>query len=262
MSWFFENDHTRPVFTAEQHIASKGLDKQTCPLPKRAVAFCLGRGLPVLEERFQVETKLEQLPGFITYSPVLTLLGRNNLCFVDGGRGAPQAACTVETLHALGVEDVLVVGLCGVFGEDVQVCDVLIPEKILCEEGASRHYFAEPGLALPDSPFDRDRTAAFLQDRRFSVKRLNTVTTDAPYRQTFFKEALWREKGFAAVDMEASAIVNVCRYYGMKSLVLLMASDRHPLAENAPPWAWGGGDFRECRDNFIAACVELAAEPA
>lgn len=260
MQWFFEEDGTRPVFTAEQHIANKGFDSRTCSLPKRAVAFCLGRGLPVLKERFAAETRMEQLPGFITYSPVLTLAGREDLSFVDGGRGAPQAASTAETLHALGVEELLVVGLCGAFGEEVQVCDVLMPEKILCEEGTSWHYFSEPELAWPNSPWAKDRIADFLENRGLVVKRLDTVTTDAPYRQTYYKEAFWRKKGFAGVDMEASALVNVCQYYGMKSTVLLMASDKHPLTESAPAWAWGGGSFRQRQEDFIAACVELALE--
>lgn len=254
MQWYDEADHTRPVFTAEQHIGRKFPDGMP-KLPRRAVAFCLGRGLPVLQERFETSVLMEELAGFITHTPVLAVKGRDDVCFLDGGRGAPQAVCVVESLHALGVEELLVVGLCGAFGADIQVCDVLVPGRLLIEEGSSQHYFASPEYAVPGGPLKE--LAAYLASRGFNVKPADTVTTDAPYRQTFYKEALWRERGCAGVDMEASAMVSVCNYYGMKSAVALMASDKHPLDESAPPWAWGNMDFKARQNDFIAACSEF-----
>lgn len=152
MQWFFEDDRTQPVFTAQQHIHSKHVTTEIAGLPKRAVAFCLGRGLPVLQERFETRTIMDAMPGFIAHSPAYTVKGNDNVCFFDGGRGAPQAGCYVETAHALGVEELLVVGLCGAFGEDINVCDVLIPDRLLIEEGTSHHYSLSPEYAVPDSP--------------------------------------------------------------------------------------------------------------
>lgn len=257
MPWFFENDRTPPVFTAEQHIHSSHVPGPVTSLPPRAVAFCLGRGLPVLRERFETRVLMEALPGFIAHSPALALAGRNGVCFHDGGRGAPQAACYAETLHALGVRELLVVGLCGAFGEDVNVGDVLLPRRLLVEEGASRHYFPDPVWAVPEAfgPSLGD----FLAGDGFAVKEYDTVTTDAVYRQTYYKEALWQEKGCAGVDMEASAYVSLCSYYGMKCRVALMASDKHPLTPDSPPWDWGSLDFRARRDDFIEACIRWAA---
>lgn len=90
------------------------------------------------------------------------------------------------------------------------------------------------------------------------VRRLPTVTTDAPYRQTFWKEEQWRELGCAAVDMEASAVATVCTYYGMACTVALMVSDKHPVREGDPPWTWGSRSFPESRDRFIAQCAAFA----
>lgn len=256
MQWFFEDDHTAPVFTAQQHIESKKAEGAIQALPRRAVVFCLGRGLPVLEERYETRLLSQRLPGFITYSPVYAIKDREDLCFLDGGRGAPQGACTVESLHALGVEELLVAGLCGAFGEEADVCDVLLPSRLLAEEGVSCHYLADPAWAVPDLPWDLEGFGSFLAGRGFAVKPLDTVTTDAPYRQTYFKEARWRGLGSAGVDMEASAMVNVCNYYNMKCAVALMASDKHPLTPYSPAWAWGSTDFKERQDSFIAACVD------
>lgn len=258
MRWFFEDDHTPPVFTAKQHINSKHVTTEVAGLPKRAVAFCLGRGLPVLRERFETRTVMDEMPGFIAHSPVYTIVGNDSVCFIDGGRGAPQAGCYVETAHALGVEELLVVGLCGAFGEDTNVCDVLLPNQLLIEEGTSHHYSTGPVYTVPNSPWPAEAMAGFLRDRGFTVKHQNVVTTDVPYRQTYYKEALWRSKGYAGVDMESSAMVSVCNYYGMKCAVALMASDKHPLTPDSPPWAWGNLDFKGCRDDFIEACIRLA----
>lgn len=260
MKWFYEDDRTRPVFTAEQHIASKHVSGPVSRLPRRAAAFCLGRGLPLLQERFETRTVMEKLPGFIAHSPVLMVSGHEDVCFVDGGRGAPQAACVVETLHALGMEELLVVGLCGAFGEEIQVCDVLLPQKIRSEEGVSRHYFDNPDVVEPDSPWEKETLIKFFQERGLAIKQADTVTTDAVYRQTFYKEAVWRGMGFSGVDMEASAMVSLCRYYGMKSTVLLMASDKHPLTEGAPAWNWGNRSFKEGQEAFLLTCVSLALE--
>lgn len=258
MQWFFKEDKTPPVFTARQHAESKHVTTSVSPLPKRGVAFCLGRGLPVLQERFKTRLIMEALPGFIAHGPAYTVEGHEDVCFFDGGRGAPQAGCYVETVHALGVEELLVVGLCGAFGEDVNVCDVLLPERLLIEEGTSHHYSFGQECAVPQSPWPGDYTADFLTERGFTVKHRDTVTADAPYRQTYYKEALWREKGFSGVDMESSAIVSVCNYFGMRCAVALMASDKHPLSQESPPWAWGNLDFRSRQADFIEACVELA----
>ena len=60
------------------------------------------------------------------------------------------------------------------------------------------------------------------------------------------------------MDMEASALLNVAAYYGMPAAAVLLCSDRHPLNEGEPKWAWGGGDFREVRHAFIRNAVLLA----
>lgn len=259
-SWFFPEDKTKPVFDAYNHIRRKYPEGEMPQLPPKAVAFCLGKGLPVLRERFPTETILEELPGFITDSPVFKVRGHDGVCFLHGGYGAPQAATTVESLHALGVEEVILVGLCGAFAADLQVGDVVIPGQILSEEGASLHYIPEPGFAKPRRPGSPHTLESFLRGKGFRVVESDTVTTDAPYRQTFHKEALWRERGCAGVDMEASALVNLCAYYGMKSAVALMASDKHPVHEGDKPWAWGSLDFNGLRDDFIAACIEYTLQ--
>jgi len=255
MRWYAPEDATSPVFTPEGHIRRKYPEGQEPRLPPKAVMFCLGRGLPVLRERFSTEALLEELAGFITHTPVLQVSGHGGVCFLHGGYGAPQAATTVESIRTLGVREVLLVGLCGVFAAGIQVGDVLVPSKILSEEGTSLHYKEQPGFAQVGRPDASGGIEGWLRGKGFRVAEADTVNTDAPYRQTFRKEALWREKGCVGVDMEASAVANLCGYYGMLCTVALMASDKHPEYPGDRPWAWGSRDFAAMRDDFIEACI-------
>lgn len=259
-NWYFPDDATSPVFTAYNHIRRKYAEDDMPKLPPRAVIFCLGRGLPVLRERFQTEVFIEELQGFITHTPVLKVPGHEQVCFLHGGYGAPQATTTVESIHAMGVQEVLLVGLCGVFAPSVQVGHVVIPAEILSEEGTSLHYKEAPGFAKLSRPQAGQALEDFLRGKGFTIVEENTVTTDAPYRQTYRKEALWREQGCVGVDMEASAVVNLCNYYDMKCTVALMASDKHPTHEGDPPWVWGSTNYRGLRDDFIAACIEYTLQ--
>ncbi len=260
MNWYFPDDHTSPVFTAENHIRRKYPEGQCPQLPPKAVAFYLGKGLPVLQERFDIETILEELTGFITHTPVFKVRGHEDVCFLHGGYGAPQATTTIESIRALGVKEVLVVGLCGVFAADAQVGDIVVPSEILSEEGTSLHYKAEPGFAPVRRPEAENSLEDFLRGKGFKVIQQNTVTTDAPYRQTFHKESLWRQQGCVGVDMEAAAVANLCDYYDMKCTVALMASDKHPVHEGDKPWVWGSVDYNALRDDFIATCVEYSLQ--
>ena len=121
MHWFSPQDHSAPVIHPEKHAQSKYPGQPLPALPRQAVVFCLGKGLPLLQERFALSLALDQLPGFITHSPVVPGGGRAPHLLPPRGYGAPQAACTVETLHALGVRELLLVGLCGGFSPELRV---------------------------------------------------------------------------------------------------------------------------------------------
>ena len=258
-NWCFPEDRTAPVIDPERHIAAKYPPGQVPRLPEWAIVFFLGKGLPELERLYPTRVQLEELPGFITHSRVLGVAGEEGVCFLHGGYGAPQAACTMETLRVLGVRKTLLVGLCGGFGKETAVGDVFLPGRIWSEEGTSRHYFPEGGFAETDAPSGLEER---LRYEGLRVRREPIVTTDAVYRQTFFKEAKWRDLGCAAVDMEASAAANVCRFRGMRCAAALMVSDRHPLAPDEPAWAWGSEDLPDRRERFLRACIEYALNEA
>lgn len=253
MEWTLRNDVTMPIITAEKHVKSGHGSCNACALPETCVIFEIGMAMNYVEDNFETYTLSERLPCFLENPKCVAIKSNPSVCFTRGGYGAPAAVDTLETVRALGVERVIVVGMCGVFAKDVSVGDVIIPNRILSEEGTTRHYFEKMEFALPDSKLSEKAKSCF-QDQ-FHVWTDATVTSDAVYRQTFAKEAFWRAKGCVGVDMEASALLAVSHYYSTPAVSVLLASDKHPLSEAENHWEWGNENFQEMRKNFIRQSV-------
>ena len=229
--WCFPNDKTAPIITAEAQLNSSHRDHCALQLPETAILFFMSRGVDYLCAHYAARELPEPFPCFLNRRPVWELED-DPICFLDGGRGSPQACDTVETLAALGVKRLIAVGMFGAFDPRISIGEIIAPEKAFVEEGTSLHYYASIEYAAPD---DRLLKLTALRAR---VNTYPIVTTDAVYRQTFYKEQLWREKGAVGVDMETSAVFSVSRYLGLEAAALLMASDLHPQAPGDPKWEW------------------------
>lgn len=228
--WCLPNDSSKAVITAAEQIHSAHHECRL-HLPKTAVVFFMSKGTDYLIEHYDAQEMAEPFPRFLNRCPIWEIKDLN-LCFLDGGRGAPQAVDTVETLAALGVRNIIAVGMCGAYDEKVSVGEIIAPQKAFVEEGTSLHYYESIEASYPDSDLLNMATSLF------GIGDHPIVSTDAVYRQTFGKEQLWREKGAVGVDMETSAVFSVAQYLGIKAVALLMVSDIHPVKPDAPKWEW------------------------
>lgn len=227
--WKLKDDCSEAIIRARDQINIKN-GCRLC-LPETAIVFFMSVGVDYLCQTQKAKLLPEPFPRFLNRCPVWEI-PEMGLCFLDGGRGAPQAADTMETLNVLGVRNVVAVGMCGAFDRKVAPGDIIIPNKAFVEEGTSLHYYEKIDYAQPNE--DLLSIASSMQ----IGKSFPTVSTDAVYRQTFEKERLWREKGAVGVDMECSAVFSVSRYLGMRAVALLMVSDIHPEKPDEPRWAW------------------------
>ena len=253
MAWFIKNDKTSGVITAKNHVnSSNHKNFEIKPLPKNAIIFCMGKWDEILKETFGAELYLEKLKQFLGSTPVYKIPGASDWCFVHGGPGAPVCADAVETLHALGVSNVVLVGMVGGFGLNCEIGDLVVPNKILSREGTSLHYQGRRNWAINN--FDCG-LYDYLTNSGFKVLTNPTVSTDAVYRQTFKKEKCWRKKGCIGVDCEASAFLNVAKFLKIKAQCIFVVSDKHPESEDASRnWQWGI-DY-EGRKKFISEIVK------
>ena len=137
--WRLQDDDSQPVITAAEQIHSA---HRMChlKLPKTAILFFMSKGPEYLTERYAVTELPEPFPCFLRRRPVWQM---NDwpICFLFGGSGAPQAADSVETLAALGVKNIIAVGMFGAFSADVQPGEIVVPRKAFVEEGTSLHYY-------------------------------------------------------------------------------------------------------------------------
>lgn len=216
--------------------------------------FEIGISIDHLECNYKTKTLVNKIPGFLETPKCIGIEGLNNVCFLRGGYGAPAAVDTLETVLALGVKKIVLVGMCGVFHERIEVGDVIVPKEILREEGTSHHYIGSGLLAQPDKNMLCSITK--FMKRNFTVYNERTVSTDAVYRQTFRKEQSWREVGVVGVDMEASAVLAVCNYYKVPAVAILLASDKHPLDATEREWQWGSKGFKEKRIIFLDDIID------
>lgn len=256
MQWFLSGDASEPLITAAKHIKSAHGDDRIVSLPETCVLFEMGGALSFLKAERGAHVMTDHLPCFIADSECVTLPDQPDICYVKGGYGAPAAIDTLETVLALGVKQIIVAGLCGGFAQQIEVGDVVIPNRILCEEGTSHHYYERIEYAEPDGRlFD----AAKLHFADFgTIHTASTVTSDSFYRQTYAKEAHWRQRGIVGVDMESSALLSVSRYYGIPAVSMLLCSDKHPISKDEVGWQWGKSGFRETRKRFVEHVVAFA----
>lgn len=142
-----------------------------------------------------------------------------------------MAADKIETLHAFGVKSIISVGQIGCFSSNLYIGDIVIPNKAYVEKGTSLHYYENIEYSMPSPTLFHQIT------KQISHHCFPIVSCDALYRQTFYKEQLWREKGCVGVDMETSALMSVGKYLNMDVVSVLMVSDMHPVGEHQQ-WHW------------------------
>ncbi len=224
--WYSPNDKTKPVITTSDQIYSEHGNSSKLNLPKTAILLYMS-GIEYLIKNFDTEIITDKFPRFLKKCPIYKINARREICFLDGGRGAPHAVDTLETLNALGVKNVISIGMIGGFSDKITYGDIVIPNKVYCEEGTSLHYYEKIEYSVPSSILFNSLTRLIKDCKIFP-----TITTDAIYRQTFYKEKLWRNKGCVGVDMETSALLSVGKYLNMEVASILMVSDLHPRHEN------------------------------
>lgn len=256
IDWFNPNDKTKSVFTAKEHSKSNHREHVDENLvPKRAVLFCMGKAMGIIKDNFETQTIMEKLPGFITRSEVVTIKGNNNVCFLHGGYGAPQTADVVETLHALGVEEFMLFGMIGGFGENVQIGDVTFPNKIKAEDGVSFHYGPPKEFIENKCPKVFSDLEQYFVSKNHNVSHDNMVTTVAVFRQTFEREAKWRSQGLVGVEMEGAGFLATCQFLGVPHYAAFFVSDKHPLSQDEK-WAWRTEKFTQIQTKFVCDAVE------
>jgi len=138
--------------------------------------------------------------------------------------GAPQGAIVMEKLIALGAKRIWVIGWCGSLQPNIAIGDLIIPTTALSEEGTSAHYPVNK-KKKQTNPFLNKRLEDALQKANLPFKKGPVWTTDALYRETSEKVTEYGKRGYLAVEMEMSALINVAIFRLIQLAGLLIVSD-------------------------------------
>jgi len=142
--------------------------------------------------------------------------------------GAPAATAGLETLIAGGGKVFIMVGEAGALSPKLRIGDILIPTWGLREEGTSYHYMPSNIIPKPDVKLAKalyNEVKEVKGRKKIRVLRGGIWSTDAIYRETRDKVAEYSRLGALGVDMEATALMTVATYRGVRLAVAVAISD-------------------------------------
>ena len=208
-----------------------------------------------------------------------TWKGRRILA-ISTGMGGPSTAICVEELADLGVKDMIRIGSCGALQKDLQLGQLIICDRAVCDDGTSQSYLDYLRYAAREVDFlsargqaeveyaaaDPVLTAACLTAARangFPCAAGPTRCHDALYlRRKGWLDEYYSGIGVFASDMETASLFAAGALRGVRtaSILNVVVEWKADLKEGISSYA-GGEDAaaRGERSEIIAALDALAA---
>jgi uridine phosphorylase len=134
------------------------------------------------------------------------------------GMGGPSAAIVIEELIALGAKRLVRVGTCGALGTGLALGALLVAGSALPEDGTSRALGA-------DARVDGDPGLIAALSATGSASRITVACTDLFFEHRGDREASWRARGAAAVEMETATLYALAARHGLPAASLLIVAD-------------------------------------
>lgn len=138
--------------------------------------------------------------------------------------GAPACVVQYEEVLVMGLEKLIMFGTCGVLDRIVEDLAIIIPTKVIRDEGTSYHYMEASDEILVNKEH-KDAFISILKTNNVSYIEGKAWTTDAPYRETRAKVQKRKEQGCICVDMECSAMNAVAQFRNKELFQFFYAAD-------------------------------------
>jgi purine-nucleoside phosphorylase len=152
------------------------------------------------------------------------VLEGKDLCYVSNtGYGAPWFTMAMESLIALGVKEMIFIGLAGSLQEEVQPADIVLCDEALCDDGTSPCYtdketsFANKTLL--------NKFARTLKKNKVDFHVGRNWSTDAIFRETKEEVIHYQKHDVLSVEMETAALYAVCQRRKVRAVSSYVISD-------------------------------------
>ncbi|MBN8656810.1 MAG: nucleoside phosphorylase [Anaerolineae bacterium] len=208
-----------PVMRPEDTISMR---KRFGKFPKVAapegMILCLKNDLPK-QHRWRIPIR-----------KVGNIFGEVHLIRASGGRvgvlsnfgiGAPVTASLTEELIAWGVKRFVLLSWGGALQAQLNVGDIVIPQRAIRDEGVSHHYLPAEKYIFADETLT-EQLKKNLPESMLGA----TWTTDAPYRETREEILQYQAEGIHVVEMEIAALFALAKVRGVQASAVVVAADK------------------------------------
>ena len=152
------------------------------------------------------------------------VLEGKDLCYVSNtGYGAPGFAMALESLIALGVKEIIFIGLAGSLQEEVQPADIVLCDEALCDDGTSPCYTVEQTSMANKTILAK--LAGTLKKNKVNFHTGRNWSTDAIFRETKEEVVHYQKHNVLTVEMETAALYAICKKRKARAVASYVISD-------------------------------------
>ena len=182
-----------------------------------------------LRAKFIAETFLENPRLVNTTRNMLGYTGTykgKEVTVMGSGMGMPSIGIySYELFKFYGVEQIIRIGSCGAFQDEINLFDVIICQGSSTDSNYAAQYNL-PGIYSPLASYDLlEKAVQSAKDRKAVYHVGNILSSDIFYRADGDSWKKWKEMGILGVEMESYALYCNAAHLKKKALTILTVSD-------------------------------------
>ena len=209
-----------------------------------------------LRAKYLAETYLENVKQFNATRNMFGYTGTykgKEVSIMGSGMGMPSIGIySYELFHFYDVENIIRIGSCGSFKEDVRLRDIIIVQGA-CTDSNYAHQYELPGTYSAISDYSLlEKAVEKAKEKNLSYHVGNVLSSDLFYHADN-KADKWIKMGCLATEMESYALFATAAHLDKKALTLLTVSDSLVTQEETTA---------EEREKTFTAMMEVALEIA
>lgn len=182
-----------------------------------------------LRAKFIADTFLEDVVQFNAVRNMFGYTGiykGKRISVMGSGMGIPSIGIySYELIHFYGVKNLIRVGSCGAYNEDLKLYDIIFGMGA-CTNSNYAHHYELPGTFSAIASWDLLYKAKQVADEKdIDVHVGNILSSDVFYNANSDAYKKWASMGVLAVEMEAYALYCNAQAAGVNALTILTVSD-------------------------------------
>ena len=182
-----------------------------------------------LRAKFIAETFLENPRLVNTVRNMLAYTGTykgKEVTVMGSGMGMPSIGIySYELFKFYGVEQIIRIGSCGAFQENMNLFDIIICQGSSTDSNFAAQYQL-PGIYSPLASYDLlEKAVVSAKNHHANYHVGNILSSDIFYRADGDSWKKWKDMGVLGVEMESYALYCNASYLHKKALTILTVSD-------------------------------------